>query len=344
MTFHFLWIFRSRFLALIFPVLLLGCSQNEDSVRTKAGDDSPVVATVAQGRVTSADFESFVQDKLGGNPRALTSDRLQQWLDERILEEALYQEALRIGLDRDPEVSRDIRQMLTSRLIDDYMKSEVWNKEISEAELEAYYAGHWKEFNRPGQVRIADIFISLPENATDTERSELKMRAEMILDEAIAAKEDRFGFGSLVRDYSDMPAGYRKGDTGFFDKEGLPIDLDSAVVNAAFSLERVGDMYEGLVETPDGYHIIMLTGRRSGVNVPLENVRQQLTRRIRREKAEKARKAYLDTLKETAKIEVNKGVLEDVMNDLRADMQKGRTSVKGIIPPAGGEQSPPGLP
>ena len=295
-------------------LFFLGCSkQKEKTGNVSAQDNSPVLATVGNSPLTVSDFKGYVSDKLPSHPGKVSKAQLDQWLDHRLLEEVLYQEALRVGLERDPQIRRDIRQMLTSRLIDDHMKKNVWSKPIDDAEIEKYYNDHWSEFNRPDQVRIGDIFISIPAGVSPDERKALGEKAEEILKKALEVRGKRFGFGRLINEYSDIPQKYRKGDTGFFDERGEPIGIDKTLVDTAFSLTHVGDMANQVIETSQGYHVIMLTGKRSGMHTSLDSIRQRLTQRVRREKAAGARKAYIAGLKKKAKREVNEKVLVGIL-------------------------------
>lgn len=338
------WLSLLTWLIILCVMFADGCSKKEEKAgRVARTDDSPVVAKIGNGAVTLSDLKHYISDKSGAKLRGVTREMLDQWLDERVLEEVLYQEALRLGLDQQPEMQRDIRQMLTSRLMDDFMKKEVWSKEIEDAELQTYYDEHWSEFNRPEQVRIADVFIAIPENATNAQKAELREKAETVLSQAIALQTERFGFGNLVRDYSDTPKNYRKGDTGFFDEQGHPIGLDKALADAAFALQRVGSISDNVIESSDGYHIIMLTGKRSGVNIPLENVRQQLSQRIRREASEKAREAYLTGLRAKAVIKVDDEAMNRLAEELPSQKGAERGSASKMEVPHG-SAGPPGLP
>lgn len=332
-------------MALLLALLLsVGCSKKEKTGNVSGQDDSPVLATVGDSRITVADFKSYVSDKAPSRPGRVSKEQLKQWLDDRVLEEALYQEAMRAGLDRAPQARQDIRQMLTSRLIDDTLKKEVWSKPISDAEIEQYYNDHWKEFNRPDQVRIADIFIAVPADSGRDEQAAFRAKADVVLKKALEVRKRRFGFGALIREYSDTPEKYRKGDTGFFDERGDPVGIEKALVDAAFSLGRVGDMADHVVEASDGYHVIMLTGKRSGVHVPLDNVRQRLTQRMRREKAQQTKKALIDKIKAESKKTVNEKVLVDLVKDFETKAAKERRASGTSYPRSGGNLNPPALP
>ncbi|MBW2107237.1 MAG: hypothetical protein JRI36_01025 [Deltaproteobacteria bacterium] len=191
----------TRVVVLLFTLLLFtGCSKKEKA-QSAPQDNSPVLATVGDSRITVADFKAVVADKLSSRRGRVSKEELKQWLDDRVLEEVLYQEALRVGLDQDPQVKRNIRQMLTSRLIDDTMKREVWSKPIEDAQIERYYNDHWNEFNRPDQVRIGDILIAVPADASQEQRTARKAKAEAVLKKALEAQDQRFGFGALIREY-----------------------------------------------------------------------------------------------------------------------------------------------
>jgi peptidyl-prolyl cis-trans isomerase C len=329
-------------------VLTFGCSRENGGSATGARDrdGSPVVARVGDGSITGSDLKSYWSDKPMSNRQRLSKEALEALLDERVVEEVLYREALRQGLDQDQEIRRDIRQMLIGRFMHEHMNREVWSKEIEEAELQEYYDEHRSEFNRPEQVRIADIFIAVPPDATDVERSEAKDRAEGILAEALESRGKRSGFGMLVREHSDTPQKYRKGDTGFFDEEGMPLGIPGELVEAAFALERVGSVAERVIEAADGYHVIMLTGRRSSVHIPLEKVRRKLEQRMRREAAEKARKALIDGLKARAEIRVDDQVLTSLLEDLNSEVPAAQpySGKEGAPPASQGDLSPPALP
>jgi parvulin-like peptidyl-prolyl isomerase len=298
--------------------LAFGCSKNEEENKRIAkgyANDFQVVAKIGEHKITEAEFRSY----LSGRPvfqSQVAKNELAKRLDALILEEVLYQEAIRQKLDQNPDIRSRIRQMLTQELIDEQVNDTEWHREITDEELQNYYDQHWYEFNRPEQVRLADIFLEVPTNATEDEQSEIRKKAEAILDKAFKARGARSGFGSLIRKHSDIPEKYSKGDTGFFDKEGKPIGIHQQLAEAAFRLERVGSMAENVIESSDGYHIIMLIGKRSAVHRPMELVRKDLIQRIRRESVVQARQKYIDSLRERARIQIDEQVMDSISNEL----------------------------
>jgi peptidyl-prolyl cis-trans isomerase C len=58
-----------------------------------------------------------------------------------------------------------------------------------------------------------------------------------------------------------------------------------------------------VVETPFGYHIIMVENRTEAKTRPLEEVRDTIAEQLRTEKREQAFRAYVDQLKSAASIQ-----------------------------------------
>lgn len=324
--------------------LVPGCF-GEKETEDGGGDRSPVLATVGQAPITALDLKSFLAGIDASAEGPIEQQQLEQWLDERVLEEALYQESLRQGLDKDPETRHAIRQVMIGKLINQHLSREVWSKPISEAELQKYYDDHESEFNRPAQVRLADIFIAVAPDATKEEKTRLKTRAEVALSQASEARSRAAGLDRLIQEYSDAPQGYRKGDTEFFDEAGLPAQVEPQVARAAFELPRVGALHEGVIETDRGFHVIMLTGRRSAVHTPLDEVRDTLTQRMRREAAEKARKKLIEDAREAAKIRVDGGAVTAFAKELNEASPAGQEpAATSRGQPSPGDAGPPALP
>lgn len=305
---------------IFFTILLtVGCSKKEQPDKNASRDQkekSPVIAIVGGSPITVADFKGYLSVRTKATRYPGLKEDIRKRLDEMVFEEVLYQEALRLKLDQDPEVRRSIRQTLTQKLMNKQIKDEIKIKEIDESDLQDYYDTHRDEFNRPAQVRLSDILISVPPDATDKNKAERRKKAEMVLAEAFGVEGKRLDFRTLVIKYSDSHEKDRNGDTGYFDIEGKPVGIDKVIAGAAFKLEHVGSLSERVIEASDGYHIIMLTGKRSEINRPLEKVRNQIIHRIRRDRIKKERDEYIEGLKTKADISINNKVLADAANEL----------------------------
>jgi parvulin-like peptidyl-prolyl isomerase len=262
----------------------------------------------------------------------LTAKTIEQRLEELITSEVLYRQALRIGLDRRPEIRHRIQQILAQNLLEEKVNKAVREQEITDRELQAYYNEHIDEFQRPAQVRLADIFIAVAPAAGSGQRKQKKEQAEKALAEGLAHKDERLGFGRRILKYSDTPEKYPKGNTGFFDVGGKPVGLDTKLAREAFKLEKVGQVCEHIIKAADGYHIIMLAGKREAVNTPFEGVKEQLRRRMYRERIELAQAEYIEGLKQKCRIKINQDVFDEFVREQEVKAKALEVGRKGGFP------------
>jgi hypothetical protein len=166
------------FLLLLLPLLILtlapGCSQKEEAAPkppAEATVASPIVAHVGTSTISADDLKAFLATRPRSYRRQMSEEELQKRLDEIVLEEVLFQEALRLEIDQHPDVRRRYRTMLTQKLMDEQINRKQWNREVSDEELQAYYDAHSAEFNRLAQ--------QMPERRPESLRMQPKPRPGM---------------------------------------------------------------------------------------------------------------------------------------------------------------------
>jgi peptidyl-prolyl cis-trans isomerase C len=166
---------------------------------------------------------------------------------------------------------------------------------VTDEQIEEYYHDNLKQvFQRPAQVRASHILIQTNPSMTEEEKAAARKKIEEIL---VEAKKPGADFAALARKYSECPSRTRGGDRGYFPREGR---MPEAFAEAAFAL-RVGEISD-VVETPQGYHIIKVTGRKEATNVPLDEVKDAIRELLETRKFEKLREPYAKELMKTAQI------------------------------------------
>ena len=124
--------------------------------------------------------------------------------------------------------------------------------DVTEEEAKNYYDKNKDEFF---EVRGSHILIKTTDDEgnelSDDEKAKRKEKAQKILKKA-KAEED---FAALAKEYSEDTSSTNGGDLGFFKKG----DMVESFENAIFSLED-NQIYDEIVETDYGYHIIKKTG------------------------------------------------------------------------------------
>ena len=159
----------------------------------------------------------------------------------------------------------DARQSLQ---VDALLESETGGgPAVSAEEIDEFYKQNPANFQQGEQVRASHILLSVPENADETTKDDVRTRAARVL-ELVRTGADFAGTAAM---HSDDP-GTRPGggDLGFFQRGQMVPTFEEA----AFALRptEISD----LVESPFGYHIIQVTDRVPARTIPLDEVRQQI--------------------------------------------------------------------
>ncbi len=252
--------------------------------------DSAVVATVGAKKITLDELNKKYADVIS---QVLANPPTKKvFLEELVRFEVGVQEARKRGFEKDPIVQDRINQEMYKALLEKEIGKKVEDSTVSEEEMKAWYA------NNP-QIRLSDILIEVKPGATKEQREEARKRGNEILDEV---KKSKRPFEELVRLYSDdITTKNLGGDVGWQSRTSLV----GPYYNAANAL-KVGEFSTNLVETPFGFHIIKLTGRRS--------YEEATKREIRMAVYDTKRKAIFDSffarIKKQYKINVNSSLVE----------------------------------
>jgi len=308
-------------------------SSSKQDKHLQTESDRQIVSQIGNETISTTDFKSYLSYRPLPQRLPITEEVVKKRLNEMIVGEILYQEALRLNIHRDPKIRRSIQQILSQKLLEKQTDKQVWTRPIEEKELQAYYDEHKYEFDHPEQVRLADIFIEVPPNATRKQRAEKKKKAESALADSLKLRDKRFGFGKLIRTYSDTHAKYPLGDTRYFDADGKPFGLDTKLTEEAFKLKGISRVCDHIVETQDGYHVIMLIGKRPPVRRSLDNVKSEIKQRIRREEMTKVRQSYIECLRKKADIQIYDKVIAEIVKELKEAPQKKPSPEMKKVPP-----------
>ena len=116
--------------------------------------------------------------------------------------------------------------------------------------LHALYDEHSDRYVTPEQRRASHILVSLPPDAGDDAEKKAREKAEALL----ARLEKGESFEALAKESSDDPGSASKGgDLGFFSQGMMTPEFETA----AFALEKGGR--SGIVKSTFGFHIIEVT-------------------------------------------------------------------------------------
>ena len=210
-----------------------------------------------------------------------------QSISEEDLEKALQDQ----GYTQEEYRHRIKEQMLRMQLINLEVKSKI---AITEEEIEDYYDQHKEGYQEQGRYHLRTILVRVSSSATAEESGEALKRIEA----AVEAFEAGVEFEGLAQRYSDDITAKEGGDLGLFQIDELSREFR----------ETVRGMKEGeispIIETPQGYQIVMLEQITHEEGKSLEEAKLQIQDKLYNELVEKKYKAWLEELRERSYIEI----------------------------------------
>ena len=313
-------------LLLVFLAALLVACDGSNTGKSPMPETDKVVAVIGEDTITEKQLRWYLASRNSVSGAGISEQDIHSRLQEMAVVKLLAREARRLKLDEEPPVKYSVDQLLGQRLLEQQVLGPVSKRKIDSKEIEAYYKKHRNEYEHSRQVRLADVFIASSRNDSAGVREKKKNEARLILSEALSAENERFGFSRLVELHSDRHPAYPKGDTGYFDEQGNPQGLDPSLVKAAFSLKKKGMVFDRVVETPDGFHIIMLVGERPPRKTELGAAASRIEQRIRKEEIKEKREKLIDLLQQKSKLDIDADILGQILEDYKAAREKSHTA------------------
>lgn len=266
------------------------------------------LVTIGETQITVGEFAERLADQSPYlRARFNSPERRREFLENMIRFELLAQEAERRGLDELPEVQRSRNQSMIQQLMRELFEDEIRLEDVTDEQVEAYYEAHRNEFHKPPQVRAS--IIGFADRAT----------AQAALDAHKRHPEDVEAFRQLAAAQVNTTLAERRGDVDFFSADGERGNdrppVPAPLADAAFGLERIGDVHDEIVAADDQFWIVKLTGRRPALTRSLEEAHRPIQNRIWRETRDRAVEEFVAELRGAADVEVNPDVLSTVRID-----------------------------
>jgi parvulin-like peptidyl-prolyl isomerase len=164
---------------------------------------------------------------------------------------------------------------------------------VSERSARGYYEENAAHFIYPEEVHLRHILVKVPPESTVAERQQAYLRIQAI-EQRLA---EGGNFTALAIETSECPSRERGGDLGYLAQD----QLYPSLAQIAFDLNP-GER-SGIVESPAGYHLLLVTERRPARQLLFLMVREELQKRLRAERQHKAARRYIRELRKNASIE-----------------------------------------
>lgn len=270
-----------RFLLIISATLFFGFG-------AFAQNKTDVVASIGSKNITLEEFNKKYNDV---RAQSINPPTREQFLEDLVRYEVGVMEAEKRKLDNDPIVKERMRQEMYKALIEKEIGQSVQKIQVSDKEMRDFYS-------KNPEIRTSHILIEYTPDAKPAQVADARKRAEEIFAEVQKSKRP---FEELVKLYSDDPLSKQAGgDVGWQSR----VTLMPSYYETALAM-KVGEI-RGLIETPYGFHIVKLTGKRSFENAN----KRQIRAAVFDEKRKIVFNNYFEKLKKGYSIKVNTTVIQ----------------------------------
>jgi peptidyl-prolyl cis-trans isomerase C len=262
-------------------VLVAACNKQQAQAPAAAPDkpDVATVATVNGTPISRATYDIYIKSLLqqsGKTPNDLSPEQKSQVLDELIGMQLIAGQAVKDGVDKDPDVVARLELLRTRVLTDAESQKYLKGKEPTDAELHAQYDSAIAGLDKT-EYKGRHILVASKEKAQ-----------ELIKKIKGGAK-----FEDVAKAESTDSSKTNGGDLGWF----TPSRMAKPFGDAVRSLKK-GEMTQEPVQTQFGWHIIKIDDTREATPPPFDQVKPQLTNQI----IQKKLVDYVDELKKNATI------------------------------------------
>src|SRR5436190_1045424 len=293
--------------AALFVAVSGGCSKQPKP-------DKDVLAKVGGREIRTADLLQEVSRRRAN--RHSVPDK-QTLLDEMVEHEALLQRARTDGLDKDPQVARELNNLLIAKLIERDVAAQLEKVSVSEEETKAEYEQNVGNYTQPAKVRLAILFLEANAKSSEARREEIRARLLEARQKFLANPKlnDKSavapGFGTLAVEYSDDQASrYRGGDIGWLDAGKVTYHWPRSVLEGGYALEN-GKVSE-VLQTEAGFYLVMKTDSRSGSTKSFAMVEPALRQSLLLKKRREVDATFRKDARRLAGVTVNSNALNAV--------------------------------
>ena len=258
-------------------------------VRTAVAE---VVARVGGKEVTTEEVRSYLDTIDPGERAALARDPAlaSQVVRTYLARQAVLKEARAAQWDERPEVKAQLDRVRSQALVELYLQTVSRPAEgyPSDAEVQAAYDANRTAFEVPRQYRVAQIFVAAPRTAAQEDDERARRKVEAVRAKLAAKGAD---FAAVARAESEeKDSAQRGGEIGWLSEAQIVPRMRGTIT--ALAKGAVSDP----VRLDDGWHVLQLMEVKPASVRPLAEARDALVARLRADRAQANRQAYLARL------------------------------------------------
>jgi len=261
---------KISFIASICCAAFIHCSN------VSAAEKDGLIATINGQKITASMLEEYKKSR-GFIENISQKQQTQMMIEELINRELIYQDAIKNGVDKSPEVQKQLDLLKINVIAGAMLRNVTAAIKISDEDLKKEYENRKSEMVMP-EFKASHILLEKESEAKD-----------------VIKELDKGGkFAELAKTKSTGPSAAHGGDLGWFKPGEMVAPFSQAVAQL-----KNGEYTKTPVKTDFGWHVILREDSREIPPPPFEQMRDQLRMRVQNLQIEQ----YIGSLRKNAKIE-----------------------------------------
>ncbi|MFL9828972.1 peptidylprolyl isomerase, partial [Rhodoplanes sp. SY1] len=242
---------------------------------------------------------------LARDPAAL-SQTVRSLLANRLV----LKEALAKKWEQRPDVTAQLARLRESVIVETYLQSLTTPPADfpGEQEIKAVYEANASALLVPRQFQLAQVFVAVPKDADKATEEKARKKVDEVTRKLKLPGVD---FAAIAKSESDDADSTEKGgEIGWLTEAQLRPEIRDRITGLAKAA------YTDPIRLDDGWHILKLIDTKPAQTRPLAEVRDTLVQRIREERVEANRRAYVAELLKQYPASVNELALSKLVEGL----------------------------
>lgn len=278
----------------------------EEGAAVKGGE---VVARVGDSDVTAEEVRAAIAYLDPRQKSAVARDPglLNQTVRAILANRLVLKEALGKKWEQQPAVAAQLARARDSLIAETYLQSVTTPPASypSEADIKNVYDANATALLVPRRFKLAQIVVNVAKDADKAAEEAARKKLDEVVRKAGQAGQD---FGGLARSSSDdASTAERDGEVGWVAEPDLRAEIRGQVIG----LTKAG--ITDPIRLDDGWHVLKLLDTEAARTRALAEVRDMLVERLRAERAEANRRAYMSELLKQSPPVVNEIALSKLL-------------------------------
>lgn len=257
--------------------------------------------------ITSSQINALIAAQIPETRKIFASqpEAVKNLIEAELIRRSILNDALKADWDKRTDVAVAMERGRDQAIIDNYVMSRATPGITypSDAEIQAAYTANISRFQVPAQIRLAQILLRLPENASAAEVKRTLAQAQ-----ELSQKLDRSeNFEVLAKEFSqDLTTKEGGGLLDWVNESDLTPQIRTAIAGLK------GNSVSKPIRSPFGYQLIKVVDRKASSTISLGEARETIVKALRDARTEQNRNNFLEDLKKAKPITINADALKEI--------------------------------